>query len=72
MKEFEKHINNLWKNIYRLENKMLVEKNKGYNVKTLSDKDAYILSILYLINCKIDRLDSKLGQFELYGIKRKY
>lgn len=64
MKEFEKHINNLWKNVYKHENKMLAEKNKGYNVKTLSDKDAYILSILYLINCKIDRLDSKLEQMK--------
>lgn len=64
MKEFEKHINNLWENIYRFENKMLAEKNKGYNIKTLSDKDAYILSILYLINYKIDRLDSKLGQIK--------
>lgn len=64
MKEFEKHINNLWENVYKHENKMLAEKKKGYSVKTLNDKDTYILSMLYLINCKIDKLDSKLEQMK--------
>lgn len=64
MKEFEKHINKLWEKIYKFENKMLAEKKKGYSVKTLNDKDAYILSILYLINYKIDKLDSKLEQMK--------